>query len=97
MEDRDYNVVAGVGGASKCNRVSDTVKGTQFIVKKSTNTDDSRQDLIRESRILQEITHENVIRFYGFVEDYHDRDLTFNIFLEYGEETCKLPFVYNEV
>ncbi|XP_065883364.1 uncharacterized protein [Dysidea avara] len=88
LEDRDYNVVAGVGGASKCNRVSDTVKGTQFIVKKSTNTDDSRQDLIRESRILQEITHENVIRFYGFVEDYHDRDLTFNIFLEYGEETC---------
>jgi len=91
LEDRDYNIVrlAGSGGSANCKLSSDKSKNTQFIVKKPNNSNDScRQNVIRESRILQELNHDNVIRFYGAVEDW-DGDHSFKIFLEYAEETCE--------
>jgi len=80
---------AGSGGSANCKLSNDKIKNTQFIVKKPNNCNDScRQNVIRESRILRELNHDNVIRFYGAVEDW-DGDHTFKIFLEYAEETCE--------
>ena len=90
LEDRDYNIVreAGAGGSAKCNLSSDKVKRTHFIVKKPKKSlsEQEKQNMMRESRILKEIDHDNVIRFFGAVED---QDHTFKIFLEYADETCK--------
>ena len=91
LEDRDYNVIreAGTGGSACCNLGSDNEKNTQFVIKrpKKSYSEEEKQDVMRESRILQEINHDNVIRFYGVVEDL--RDHCFKIFLEYADETCK--------
>ena len=97
LEDRDYNIVgtAGYGGSSRCYLGNDKVKCTQFIIKrpKKSYSEEEKQDLMRESRILQKINHDNVIRFYGLVEDLQDH--SFKIFLEYPEGTCKYAVVYD--
>ena len=91
LEDRDYNIVrtAGAGGSASCNLGNDNAKCSQFIIKrpKKSYSEEEKQDVMRESRILQQINHDNVIRFYGLVEDLQDH--CFKIFLEYAEETCK--------
>ena len=91
LEDRDYNIVrqAGTGGSACCNLGNDKAKCTQFVIKrpKKSYSEEEKQDVMRESRILQEIDHDNVIRFYGLVEDLQDH--CFKIFLEYADETCK--------
>lgn len=91
LEDRDYNIVreAGAGGSASCNLGNDKEKSTPFIIKrpKRSFTEEGKREMMRESRILQQINHENVIRFYGAVEDLEDH--CFKIFLEYADETCK--------
>ena len=91
LEDRDYNIVkeAGAGGSASCHLGNDKVKPTQFIIKKPKKSlsEAEKQSMMRESRILKEIDHDNVIRFYGAVEDLQDQ--CFKIFLEYADETCK--------
>ena len=92
LEDRDYNVVreAGAGGSASCHLGNDKVKpAQQFIIKKPKKSlsEEEKQNMMRESRILKDIDHDNVIRFYGAVEDLQEQ--CFKIFLEYVEETCK--------
>ena len=97
LEDRDYNVVrhAGTGGSASCNLGNDKIKNSQFVIKrpKKSYSEEEKQDVMRESRLLKEIDHDNVIRFYGLVEDLKDH--CFKIFLEFADETCKnLVFVW---
>lgn len=92
MEDRDYNIVreAGAGGSASCHLGNDKVNSAQqFIIKKPKKSlsEEEKQNMMRESRILKDIDHDNVIRFYGAVEDLQEQ--CFKIFLEYAEETCK--------
>ena len=92
LEDRDYDIIqeAGVGGSASCYLGNDKVKpAQQFVIKKQKKSlgEEEKQNLIRESRILKDIDHDNVIRFYGAVEDLEEQ--CFKIFLEYAEETCK--------
>ena len=90
LEDRDYNIVryAGAGGSASCYLGNDKMKSSQFIIKRAKKlySEKEKQCMMRESRILQEIGHDNVIRFYGAVEDL---DYCFKMFLEYPDETCK--------
>ena len=87
LEDRDYNLVhyAGAGGFASCYLGNDKTKSSQFIIKEMKYTEEERRYGIKESHILQEIDHDNVIRFYGAVEDL---DHCFKNFLEYPDETC---------
>lgn len=92
LVDRDYNIVreAGAGGSASCNLGNDKVKSTRFIIKKRPKksfSEEEKQDMVRESQILKEINHDNVIRFYGLVEDFQDQ--SYKIFLEFADETCK--------
>ena len=92
LEDRDYKIVkeVGAGGPACCHLSNDKVKPTQqFIIKKLKKllSKEEKQSMMRESRILKDIDHDNVIRFYGAVEDLQDH--CFKIFLEYADETCK--------
>ena len=92
MEDRDYNIVreAGAGGSASCHLGNDKVNSAQqFIIKKPKKSlsEEEKQNMMRESRILKDIDHDKVIRFYGAVEDLQEQ--CFKIFLEYAEETCK--------
>jgi len=90
LEDRDYSIInivwIGVNGRGLL--ACDKVKQNQFIIKRPIkSTEFDRQTLIiKEARTLQKINHENIIRFYGAVEDHH----TFTLFLEYADQTCKL-------
>jgi len=105
---RDYNIVKelGAGGCSICDLGSDNRNGTKFVIKRSKNlfTEEEKRDMLRESLIMQEIDHENVIHFLGAVEEsivsdigsviyYHKpmnhKNHTFKMFLEYASETCK--------
>ena len=89
LEDRDYNVIniVWIGGNGRGMLVCDKVKQTQFVIKRPIkSTEFDRQTLMKEARTLQEISHKNIICFYGAVEDNH----TFSVFLEYANETCKL-------
>ena len=91
MEDRDYDIIreAGAGGSACCNLGNDKTKKNQFIIKrpKKSFSDEEKQEMMRESWILKELNHDNVIRFYGAVEDL--QEYCFKIFLEYADETCK--------
>lgn len=95
MEDRDYIITYGDGPRffADCHLCKDKVKNTQFIIKRLSdlNNEDEKQEMIRESQILQEINHENVIHFYGAVGDLQDNSI--KMFLEFAHETCM--FVYN--
>lgn len=89
LEDRDYNIVryAGAGGSASCYLGNDKTKSSQFIIKrvKKLHSEEQKRCSMNESEILQEIDHDNVIHFYGAVEDSD----CFKIFLEYSDETCK--------
>lgn len=89
LECRDYRIIryAGSGGSTKF--ASDNVKDTQFAIKYPTR----KEVLIQESEILQNINHDNIICFYGALEEFYDGDHIFKLFLEYPEGTCKLLFL----
>lgn len=90
LEDRDYTITykGGPKFFAACHLCKDKVKNTQFIIKRLSELYDEpkKQEMIRESQILQEINHENVICFYGAVGDLQDN--TIKMFLEYADDTC---------
>jgi len=96
VKDRDYNVIeeSRAGSSANCQICSDKIKFTNFIIKSCWSTCSNRQSVMRELKILQKLDHENVIKFYGGVEDW-DKDHNLIIFLEHADQTCKENFAWN--
>ena len=90
LEDRDYTITykGGPRFFAASHLCKDKVKNTQFIIKRLSElyNEEEKQEMIRESQILQEINHENVIHFYGAVGDLENYII--KVFLEYAHETC---------